>query len=68
MSPHIVEFDTLSMPKSVYFFSQVPTSNEYNYRLEKLSMFVDEILELFGGANGDYLINNLTYKELTLWN
>ena len=27
-------------------------------------MFIDEIMELFGGANGDYLINNLTYKEL----
>lgn len=27
-------------------------------------MFIDEILELFGGANGDYLINNLSYKEL----
>ena len=27
-------------------------------------MFIDEIMELFGGANGDYLINNLSYKEL----
>ena len=27
-------------------------------------MFIDEILELFGGADGDYLMENLTYKEL----
>ena len=27
-------------------------------------MFIDEIMELFGGANGDYLISNLSYKEL----
>lgn len=27
-------------------------------------MFVDEMMELFGGANGDYLLNNLSYKEV----
>jgi DNA-binding response OmpR family regulator len=27
-------------------------------------MFIDEILELFGGADGDYLMEHLTYKEL----
>ena len=28
-------------------------------------MFVDEILELFGGANGDYLINNFGETSFT---
>lgn len=27
-------------------------------------MFIDEITELFGGADGDYLMEKLTYKEL----
>lgn len=27
-------------------------------------MFVDEMMELFGGANGDYLLNSLSYKEV----
>ena len=27
-------------------------------------MFVDEMMELFGGDNGDYLLNNLSYKEV----
>ncbi len=27
-------------------------------------MFVDEMMELFGGASGDYLLNNLSYKEV----
>ena len=48
-----------------YTFSKVPTSNgnQYQYRIERLAVFVDEMLELFGGTHAHYLLHELTYKE-----
>ena len=48
-----------------YTFSKVPSSNgnQYQYRIEKIAIFLDEMLELFGGTHANYILHELSYKE-----